>query len=124
MAKRTRDVDVRNPDRPVVCVDVNGVLDLYTGWKDPDHWDPPREGAQAFLRSLAESGFCVVIFTTRHQTQVRRWLRDHGLLEHVSAITSRKPPAHVFVDDRAVCFRGDFDDTLRRIAEFKAHWEK
>jgi hypothetical protein len=27
------------------------------------------------------------------------------------------------VDDRAVCFRGDFDQTLRDIDRFVAHWE-
>jgi hypothetical protein len=30
----------------------------------------------------------------------------------------------VFIDDRAVCFRGTFDDTLRQIDTFTAHWER
>jgi hypothetical protein len=54
---------------------------------------------------------------------VWRWLREHGLHDLVSDVTDRKPAAHVFVDDRAVCFRGDFDETLRRIDSFVAHWE-
>jgi hypothetical protein len=123
MASQGRKIDLDNPQAPIVCVDVNGVLDAYTGWKDADHWDPPRPGAGAFLRSLSEGGFDVVIFTTRHSADVRRWLRTHGLLQYVKAITRRKPPAHVFVDDRAVCFRGNFDETLERIIRFKAHWE-
>jgi hypothetical protein len=41
----------------------------------------------------------------------------------VYATTRKKPAAHVFVDDRAVCFTGDFDDALARVAQFKAHWE-
>ena len=49
---------------------------------------------------------------------------SHGLLPLVAAVTRRKPPAHVFVDDRAVCFGGDFDDTLRKVEAFKAHWEE
>jgi hypothetical protein len=116
-------LNLDNPDRPLVCVDLNGVLDAYTGWRHPDHWDPPRPGARAFLESLRAGGFDVVIFTTRHPAGVRRWLREHGLLDLVGAVTRRKPPAHVFVDDRAVCFRGDFDETLRQVAAFKAHWE-
>ena len=123
MASQARKIDLDNPQLPIVCVDVNGVLDAYTGWKDADHWDPPRPGAEAFLRSLTERGFDVVIFTTRHSAGVRRWLRTHGLLQYVKAITRRKPPAHVFVDDRAVCFRGKFDEALERIVRFKAHWE-
>jgi hypothetical protein len=30
----------------------------------------------------------------------------------------------VFVDDRAVCFRGDYAAALQQIAGFKAHWER
>jgi hypothetical protein len=116
-------VNLDNPVRPIACVDLNGVLDAYAGWRDPDHWDPPRSGARAFLEALGERGFDVVVFTTRHPVGVRRWLREHGLLEVVAAITRRKPPAHVFIDDRAICFRGDFDDALKQVDAFKAHWE-
>lgn len=116
-------LNLDNPIRPLACVDLNGVLDSYSGWKDPDHWDPPRPGARAFLEGLAAQGFDVVIFTTRHHAGVRSWLREHGLLDAVAAVTRRKPPAHIFIDDRAICFRGDFDDTLRQAAAFKAHWE-
>ena len=116
-------VDLDNPAIPIVCVDLNGVLDSYTGWKHPDHWDPPRAGAREFLESLTARGFAVVVFTTRHHVQVRAWLDEHGLMPYVSDVTRTKPPAHVFVDDRAVCFRGDFEDTLRNVCEFKAHWE-
>jgi hypothetical protein len=121
--RRRGKVDLDNPERPLVCVDLNGVLDRYTGWKDPSHFDPPRPGAAEFLAALGTHGFDVVVFTTRHHAGVRRWLREHGLLGHVRAITRRKPPAHVFVDDRAVCFRGDFGATLERVLSFTAHWE-
>lgn len=110
--------------RPVVCVDLNGVLDAYTGWRGPHHWDPPRPGAGDFLRSLAGQGFRVVILTTRWADDARGWLETHGLARWVSEVTDRKPAAHVFVDDRAVCFRGDFAATLEEVVGFKAHWEE
>ena len=116
-------LNLDNPERPLVCVDLNGVLDDYTGWKHADHWDPPRPGARAFLEQLKARGFDVVVFTTRHPAGVRRWLRMHGLQDLVDEVTRRKPPAHVFVDDRAVCFRGDFAEALRQIETFKAQWE-
>jgi len=108
---------------PIVCVDLNGVLDSYTGWRGPEHFDPPRTGAREFLESLAARGFDIVVFTTRHPDGVWEWLERFGLRPLVRDVTDRKPPAHVFVDDRAVCFRGDFAQTLRAIDTFAAHWE-
>jgi hypothetical protein len=32
-----------------VCVDFDGVLAEYTGWKGPDHLGAPRAGAKHFL---------------------------------------------------------------------------
>jgi hypothetical protein len=112
------------PPRPIACIDLNGVLDSYTGWKGATHFDPPRPGAHGFLESLNARGFQVIVFTTRYPDDVWRWLREHGLEEFVHDVTDRKPAAHVFVDDRAVCFRGDFDATLHEIEAFAAHWEK
>jgi len=109
--------------RAIVCVDLNGVLDAYTGWRGAEHFDPPRPGAREFLAALRERGLRIVIFTTRYPDDVWRWLRQHGLADFVEDVTDRKPAAHVFVDDRAVCFRGDFGATLHEIDAFAAHWE-
>ncbi len=109
---------------PVVCVDLNGVLDCYSGWQGADHWDPPAPGARAFLETLHRRGYRIIIFTTRHHVGVEAWLAAHDLAQYVSEVTDRKPPADVFVDDRAVCFQGDFEQTLRDILAFTAHWER
>ena len=115
--------DAEPPPQPIVCIDVNGVLDTYTGWRGADHFDAPRPGAAAFLAALRARGFTVIVFTTRHADGVWQWLQTYGLDGLVAEVTDRKPAAHVFVDDRAVCFTGDFDDTLQQVVEFTAHWE-
>jgi len=108
---------------PIVCVDLNGVLDAYAGWQGAEHFDAPRPGARAFLLGLRERGYRIVVFTTRYAPDVDAWLAAHALADLVDEVTDRKPPAHVFVDDRAICFRGDFGSTLREIDAFAAHWE-
>jgi hypothetical protein len=110
-------------DRPIACIDLNGVLDVYTGWRGGDYFDPPRRGARESLAALVARGFRIVVFTTRYGADVWRWLEEHRLADLVSDVTDRNPAARVFVDDRAVCFRGDFDATLREIERFTAHWE-
>jgi len=65
-----------------------------------------------------------VIFTTRWPDDVRAWLEVHDLDRFVDSVTDRKPAAHVFVDDRAICHRGDFSETLERVLAFSAHWER
>ena len=52
MARQARKVDLENPQRPIVCVDLNGVLDAYTGRKHANHWDAPRPGAQGWTAGI------------------------------------------------------------------------
>lgn len=106
-----------------VCVDFDGVLTDYSGWKGEDHFDSPREGAKEFLEELANE-YKVVILTTRPSDKVWAWLREHGLDKWVTDVTDRKPPALVYVDDRAVCFRGNFRHTLYDIRAFEPYWRK
>lgn len=111
-------------DRKTICVDLNGVLDTYTGWKGPWHTDPPRPGAREFLAALVGDGYRVVVLTTREVQQTHDWLREHGMADYVAEVTNTKPPALVYVDDRAVCFRGNYEETLQEIRGFRAFWEQ
>jgi selenocysteine lyase/cysteine desulfurase len=112
-----------DPPARRACVDLNGVLDEYRGWRGPRHWDPPRPGAGAFLRGLRERGWHVTVFTTRYYRDAWAWLLQHGLADLVDEVTDRKPPADVFVDDRALRFRGDYEDLLDEMDAFRPHWD-
>lgn len=106
-----------------ICLDFNGVLDDYQGWAGGKEY-PPREGAKRFLECLNLGGFDVVILTAIDPEQVKAWLRKYGLRDYIKDVTNIKPPALVYVDDRAICFRGNYEETLHRIAEFRAYWEE
>lgn len=109
--------------RPTACVDFDGVLASYTGWKGPDHIGDPLPGAAGFLRDLQAHGMRVVIHSTRDADAIRGWLRRHGMADLVADVTSHKVPALVYVDDRAVTFRGDFDAALEEVRGFRTWWE-
>jgi hypothetical protein len=110
-------------EKPTICVDLDGVLNAYDGWKGAGFFHDPRPGAREFLARLNTLGYRVVVFTVRWAPHVQEWLARHDLARYVAEVTDRKPPAHVYVDDRAICFHGDFDSALDQISRFKAHWE-
>lgn len=103
--------------RHTVCVDLDGVLASYDGWKGVDHFGSPIPGAVEFTKALA-SFADVVIFTTRCNPEVndgeavdslvyrvRNWLDMHGFVYSDVYAGTGKPLAAAYVDDRAVLFR-------------------
>jgi hypothetical protein len=111
-------------DRPTVCVDLDGVLNTFDVWCGPEYFHPPRAGAKELLQSLQATGYRVVILTVRWHEWVAAWLEKNGLREFVDEVTDKKPPAHVYIDDRAVCFNGDFRATLTAVQRFRPFWEE
>lgn len=107
-----------------ICIDLNGVLDTYAGWQGEVTWHPPRAGAAEFLSTLRARGFEIVVLTVRDPEAARRWLEEHGLGVYVDDVTDRKPSAFVYIDDRALCFRGVFEQTLREMEGFRPHWQR
>ena len=109
--------------RKTVCIDLNGVLDTYSGWKGPDYRYPPREKAWDFLHAMYMSGYTIIIFSSMDPNDVEVWLRKYNMRQFVDSVTNVKVPALVYLDDRAVTFNGNFDDALNDIINFKTHWE-
>lgn len=118
---RVIDTALRTP--PTVAVDFDGVLNLYDGWVDEDHYAQPRPGLGEFLYGIEQRGFAVVIHTTRSVSGVWQWLKDQEVDGFVTDVSNEKPPAIAYIDDRAICFRGDFETTLQELGQFRAHWQ-
>ena len=106
-----------------VYVDFDGVLAEYTGWKGPEYLGAPRPGCKEFLAKIKSLGFTVVIFTTRRTGAIQVWLREHDLWHLVSKVTNEKGPALVYLDDRAICFEGDYGAALWKLVRFTPYWK-
>jgi len=105
-----------------IALDFDGVLHHYTGWNDGVLGDP-IDGALEAVHALVDSGEKVVIFSTREPEIIEEWLADYGfpLLEIVSV----KPPAKVFLDDRAIRFDGRWTPLLiKQLVSFRTYWEE
>jgi len=80
--------------KKTVCVDMDGVLATYHGWRGVEEIGDPLPGAVEFTKKLAEK-FDIVIFTTRCNPEINKpeaahllvnrvkdWLDKHGFVYH------------------------------------------
>lgn len=112
--------------KPTLALDFDGVLHQYTGFRGDTIIDgAPVPGAVEFVQA-AQENFDVVIHSARAKTQLGRramlaWLKENGFpfLE----IAAEKPPAHVTLDDRALCFTGTFPDP-DALLQFRPWWKQ
>ncbi len=108
--------------KETICIDFDGVIAKYDGWKGPDFFGKPKEGARDFLEKAMSAGFKIVIFTLRPGEKVLDWFEKHKL-PLPKLITNSKVPALVYVDDRGLKFDGNFDSLFHEINSYKPYWE-
>ena len=114
--------------KQTVVFDFDGVIHSYTSrWNGPACIpDPPVPGIKEAIAEIRAAGYEVVVVSTRCATKeghgaIRAWLIDHGI--EVDAVKMEKPPAIVYIDDRAICFDGKPESLLGKIQTFKP-WNK
>jgi hypothetical protein len=107
-----------------ICLDFDGVMNTYTGWKGEDELFNPRPGLEQFLTILTDRGYSVVVHSTRSSAKIDDWLDKHNLTQFITYVSSTKPKAVMYVDDRGFKFTGDFGEVLMALTVFKTHWEE
>jgi len=108
--------------KPNICLDFDGVFNEYHGY-DGDNIGRPREGIKEFLETLSKD-YTIIVCSVRKFPAIIKWLEEHKLRKYVATVTSFKPPAIAYVDDRAIEFKGDYDKTLDELRDFKPYWEE
>ena len=105
-----------------ILIDLDGVLNTYTGGYDEKFIPPMKDGADVFLGKLAEK-FDLKLFTTRPEDLARKWCEENNIKQYFSEITNIKKPAWLVIDDRCLNFSGDYEEMLLKIFDFKP-WYK
>lgn len=107
--------------KPILCLDFDGVIHSYTsGWKGADVIpDPPVPGAFDFIRR-AQAHFRVAIYSSRSQQPggldaMKDYVALNSEIGFRDPITDldwplEKPPAMLTIDDRALCFTGNWSE--------------
>lgn len=111
-----------------VVFDFDGVIHSYTsGWQGVNICnDPPVDGIKEAISDIRKAGYHVAVVSTRYsETQgvaaVSDYMERHGI--EFDTVTGKKPPAIVYIDDRAICFDGKPETLLDKIKTFKP-WNK
>ncbi len=105
-----------------ILIDLDGVLNEYIGVFDENNIPKIKEGADLFLKKLAEK-YIVKLFTTRNKLLASKWVIDNHIDSYINDITNVKEPAFLYIDDRSLKFNGDYEKLLNDIDNFKV-WYK
>src|SRR3989338_7415878 len=105
-----------------ICIDFDGVISKYDGWKGEDDLGKPLKGAKEFLEKLNSVGLRWVVFTTRPRDKVADWFKEHKLPTPEN-ITNIKIPSPVYIDDRVIKFDGDFSKLIKDMKNFNVYWK-
>lgn len=118
--------------RKTICIDFDGVIAQYQEWEGKDKFGAPVPGVQSALKVLKKEGYKIIIFTTREVSdELKAYLKENNITyDHINEnpdqpkdTNAGKPIADLYVDDRSVCFRGNWKYTLEDIAYFKP-WQE
>ena len=106
-----------------ILIDLDGVLNEYGKEKYDENYIPEiKEGAVEFLKNLSEEGE-LYLFTSRNLMLSAKWLIQNQIDIYFKDITNIKLPSFLYVDDRTICFKGDYEKTYNDILEFKPYWK-
>ncbi len=117
--------------KPILCVDFDGVIHAYTSpWTNAETIsDGPVPGALRWLWKATE-WFDVQVYSSRSKSEAARiamlrWMMHHSaeefghdhpmantnaVYEYPLTFAAEKPAAFLTIDDRAICFDGDWSE--------------
>jgi histidinol phosphatase-like enzyme len=109
--------------KKTILVDLDGVLNTYTGKYDKDFIPPIKEGALDFIKLLSKD-FKLVIFTSRNLLLTSKWLIKNGLENYVENVTNVKEPSYLIIDDRCINYDGNYEELIKKISNFQVWYKK
>lgn len=102
----------------IIALDFDGTIADYDGWKGVHHKGLLLEGGRKFLEELRALGFVLVIVTARPTDGIQEWLEENKIDHLIESITNLKIAAYCYIDDRALSFNNNFNETLEQVKTF------
>lgn len=109
-------------NKKTLLIDLDGVLNEYTGNFDENFIPEIKQGAKEFLTKLSES-YIIKLFTTRNKILATKWLIQNNLDSIVDDVTNIKDISYLYIDDRCINFDGNYLHLEAQIKNFQP-WYK
>ncbi len=120
------------PARPrTIAFDFDGVIAAYNGFVHKEDTQEPNKKVIDAIRLLKQKGFKILVHSTRGDAFLKMYCEKFSIpFDYINRRPDKegdnpgKPIAFVYVDDRAICYRGESaEDLVHEIETFKAYWE-
>ena len=110
-----------------IGVDFDGVIHRCSkGFYDGTIYDSPIDGAHHALQELSKK-FVIIVYSAKAKPDrplingktgtelIWEWLKKYDMDLFVKEVTSEKPRAVFYIDDKAVRFNGEWNDTFEQL---------
>jgi len=100
-----------------IAIDFDGVIHKNSkGFYDGTVYDEPIDGAIESIINIYNLGYTIVIFTAKAKTDrplvnvktgqelVWEWLKKYNIDKYIKEVTSEKPRAVYYIDDKGIRF--------------------
>lgn len=106
-----------------ILIDLDGVLNEY-GKEPYDENSIPdiKDGAVDFIKELNKIAE-LYLFTSRNLMLSTKWLVKNKIDQYFKDVTNIKIPSYLYIDDRCICFKGNYNKTLNDAKQFEVYWK-
>lgn len=115
-----------------ICIDIDGTITHFIEWQGANVFGDILPGAVYNIRKLKEAGCFIIIYSTRSDKHaIADFLKRNDIpFDSINENPNQpdnaiggKPLADVYIDDRNVTFKGNWDETFEQTINFKP-WEE
>lgn len=115
-----------------LAFDFDGVISEYKEFKGHSITSNPNMQVVEAIKILKKDGFKIIAYSTRGNDLLKKYCSENNIpIDYYNENPNKqgenpgKPIAHIYIDDRSLCYRGQkTEELVREIKEFKTYWQK